>query len=475
MKLEGDEQVKTIAAEVRTDGATTDPTRMPPGPLPTPRNFVRYYTDRTRVMTEMAAKYGPTYTMWVPNFGKTVIVTAPESTNALFRMSPDVVEAKEPTLDVMFGSGSIFGKKGEEHRRHRRVLTPPFHGRSLRSFEELVEHETVREMATWPIGREFETHPPTMRITLNIILRAVFGAEGAEFDELRSFMPHWIRFGATLFAIPPLRWDFGPGSLWRRHVAYRRRFDAILERVIATVRADPDFESRPDVLSLLLRSRDEDGEELSHERIGDELVTLLAAGHETTATSLSWAFERLSRNPRVLDRLVEEVDTDGGSTYLQAVIHEVMRTRPAVDGTIRTVYAERMRLGEWVLPRGTTIHIATSVAHNDPAHFVRPAEFDPDRFLGRMPDTVAWTPYGGGLHRCIGATFANMEMSVILRTVLRSFRVLPTDAPDEPIAFRGLPYAPGKGGRIRITPRRRPTVSVTEVAGGAGPASCPFH
>ncbi|NMO04678.1 cytochrome P450 [Gordonia sp. TBRC 11910] len=433
------------------DPVLVGPVRLPPGPPLRPRNVVRFLTDRPRMLAELADRYGPTFTMTVPTFGTSVVITEPAMFNELFHIPADVAGGVEPSLDVMFGEGSIFGKQTAEHQRHRKLLTPPFHGRSLRAFESIVEEETLKEIAKWPVRQEFPVHPSTMSITLNIILRAMFGAEGAEFEELRDLAPRWIRFGAFLFAVRPLQKDW-PLSPWRRHLAMRRQFDDIIERLIARAYADPDFENRPDVLSLLLRSTYDDGSPVTHRHIGDQLTTLLAAGHETTATSLAWAFERLSRHPHPLERLVAEID-DGEAAYLQATIHEVMRSRATIDGTTRRVLVARMPLGEWVIPYGMNIYTATSVAHHDPRNFPRPDEFIPDRFLGRMPDTYAWTPFGGGLRRCIGAAFANMEMTVILRTILSTYRLLPTDAPDERVAFRGLPFAPGAGGRIRVEPR----------------------
>lgn len=432
------------------------PVKLPPGPRFTnPKHMTDFVMNRTGMLQRLRTKYGPTFTVTVPTFGKIVVLTEPHLINELFRTPSDIAGGIEPSLDVMFGKGSIFGKQTEVHRRHRKLLTPPFHGQTLRAFEQIIEDETRKEIATWPEGKEFPTYPSTMSLTLNIILRAIFGAEGTEFDELRDLTPRWVRFGAAIFAVRPLQRDWGPLSPWRRHLAMRREFDDILGRLVARVTSDPDFENRSDVLSLLLRSRYEDGSALTHEEIGDQLVTLLAAGHETTATSLAWAAERLRRHPHTLARLVDEIDS-GGSTLLQATIHEVLRTRPTIDGTTRQVLTDRMHLGEWVLPRGMCVYVATSVTQNDESNFARAAEFIPDRFLGVMPDSKAWTPYGGGNRRCIGAAFANMEMMVILRTILSTYQLVPTDAPDERITFRGLPFAPGSGGRAKVF--RRPSV-----------------
>ncbi|SIR92675.1 cytochrome P450 [Williamsia sterculiae] len=453
-----------------TGELTTEAVHLPPGPRLSPRNVMRFVTDRPRMLRQLADRYGPTFTMWIPGFGKTVILTEPEMFDELFHIPADIAGGVEPSLDVMFGQGSIFGKQTAEHKRHRRVLTPPFHGHNLRAFEQIVEEETRKEIITWPVGESFATQPSTNSIALNIILRATFGADGKEFDELRELTPKWIRFGAMLFSVRPLQRDWGPLSPWRRHLAMRRQFDDIIGRLITRALSDPDFENRTDILSRMLRAQHDDGTPLTHEEIGDELVTLVAAGHETTATSLAWAFERLSRHPHTLDRLVTEID-EGGAAYMQAVIHEVMRTRATIDGTARRVLVDRMSFGDWVIPHGMNLYTATSLVHNDPRYFSRPDDFIPDRFLGRMPDTYSWTPFGGGVRRCVGATFANMEMAVILRTVLSTYRIEPTDAPGERIVFRGLPFAPSRGGRITVTPRER--TDVLGISGSDSPASSP--
>jgi cytochrome P450 family 138 len=197
---------------------------------------------------------------------------------------------------------------------------------------------------------------------------------------------------------------------------------------------------------------------MSHSDVADELFTLLAAGHETTATSLAWAVERLRRHPRVLSRLVDEVDS-AGSDLLQATINEVQRNRPVIDGAARKVIAPTMPLGPWVIPRGHTIRVDIPLAHQNSAVYADPDAFNPDRFLEANPDMYAWVPFGGGTRRCLGAAFANMEMNVVLRTMLREFRLVPTDAPDERLHNRGIAFAPSEGGRALVYRRTAPQLS----------------
>jgi cytochrome P450 len=227
-----------------------------------------------------------------------------------------------------------------------------------------------------------------------------------------------------------------------------RRSDAVIESLIADARADPAFEERSDVLALLLQARYENGEPIPDSHIADELRTLVAAGHETTSTTLAWVVERLRRHPRLLSRLTEEVDA-GGSELRQATIWEVQRTRPVLTGALRRTKA-RIRLGEWVIPEDSVVIASIQLAQASEESVPDAESFNPDRFVGAVPNPFAWVAFGGGMNRCIGAAFANMEMDVTLRTLLREFRFAPTDAPGEPRHNRGVTIAPGRGGRAVV-------------------------
>ena len=225
---------------------------------------------------------------------------------------------------------------------------------------------------------------------------------------------------------------------------YRRRIDAVIDSLIAKARADPAFEERSDVLALLLQARYENGEPIPDRHIADELLTLVAAGHETTASQLAWTVERLRRHPELLSRLVDEVDA-GGSELRQATIFEVQRTRSTIEASLRRA-KKRIRLGDWVLPAGTKVMVNFQLAHESDENFPDADSFNPDRFVGANPKAFRWIPYGGGVNRCVGAGFANMEMDVALRTLLREFRFAPTDAPGERRHYRGVAIAPARGG-----------------------------
>lgn len=430
--------------------ATTDELCIPPGPS-TPKvvqgfNFV---TARVRMLRALQEKYGKAFTINLPLIGKTVVISDTTLIKDLFSTSSDLVGVVENNFASIIGPGSTFGLDGQEHLKRRKLLAPPFHGKQLKSYEAIIEEEVLREIATWPDGREIATLEPFERITLNVILRAVFGAEGPALEALRDLLPKAIAIGSPFALLPPAaRRNLGPWKPWQKFLDYRDRYDAIVASLIADARADAALETRTDVLSRLLNARYDDGESISDAHIADELLTLLTAGHETTATALAWAIERICRHPQLLTRLTDEVDEDG-SELRHATILEVQRMRPGIDSALRGTKI-RIRLGEWVIPESYSIMVSIPLVHDCDENYPQAARFNPDRFLGANPDARTWIPFGGGIRRCTGASFATMEMDVVLRTLLREFRIAPTDAPDERRALHGVVIAPGKGARVVV-------------------------
>jgi cytochrome P450 len=440
--------------------ATKDPVRLPPAPrIPKLLQGVAFVAIREKSIAALAKRYGSAFILRLPVFGDTVVVSDPALIKDLFTTNTELV-ARAGVLGEIFGPGSTFSLDGTEHRERRKLLVPPFHGKRMASYEGIIEEEVLRETASWPEGREFETMPSMMRITLNAILRTVFGADGAALDELRELLPSMVLHASRLAVMPPIvRRDFGAWSPGGKLSSYRERYDEIIRRLISDIRSDPKFDERNDVLSLMLQARYEDGSPISDDHIADELLTLLAAGHETTATTLAWTVERLRRHPRLLARLTAEVDA-GGSELVQATIWEVQRTRPVIHGAARLAKT-RIRLGEWVIPERHAVLASITLAHASEASFADARTFNPDRFVGNPPDNYAWIPYGGGVRRCIGAAFANMEMTVTLRTLLREFEFGTTYAAGERLHSRGVATAPAHGGRAVVY--RRMTRSVAPV------------
>jgi len=448
-------QVGQGTATLDEPGAVTPEVKLPPRPrLPKALQAISYAVARTWTYEQIARRHGNVFTMSLPLFGRAVVVADPALAKQLLMASTDDVGNIQPNLSRVLGDGSVFALDGADHRLRRKLLTPPFHGKSIKNYETIFEEETLRESANWPEGQAFPTLEPMMRITLNAILRAVFGAEGEQLDELRRIIPPWVTLGSRLAVLPRPKRTLGRYSPWGRLAEYRRQYDEVIDELIDRVKADSEFDSRGDVLALLLRSTYEDGSAMSRSHIADELLTLLAAGHETTASTLGWAFERISRHPRVLARLVDEAATDDNE-YRQATILEVQRARTVIDAFGRHVYAPTFELGDWVIPRGYSIIVAITQLHRRVEDFPHPEVFDPTRFVGTRPP-FAFIPFGGGTRRCVGAAFANVEMDVVLRTVLRHFEISTTSAPDEKVHSRGVAFTPKDGGRVVMHRRKTP-------------------
>jgi cytochrome P450 len=410
---------------------------------------------RQRPFFERARRrYGSMFTMHVHGLGPVVAVSDPELIKETFKADPTVLHAGTASpLREMLGPNSLLGIDESRHMEQRKLLLPPFKGQRMQAYEPMIAEIAAADIDSWPQETTFAAARPMQRITLRAILRAVFGAEGARLHALESLIPRWTALAPHVALSPWLRRDLGPRSPWGKFKRLRGQIDLLLDELIALAKADERLASRADVLALMVQARHEDGTPMSGAEIRDEMVTMLVAGHETTAHSLSWAIERLTRHPQVLERLVEEAD-EGGKAFREATIREVMRARPVVSFAGR--YARKpFTLGRYRLPVGTRVVLAAILTHYDPKLFPHPERFEPDRFLDVAPDTYSWIPFGGGIRRCIGASFALMEMDVVLRVLLERVELLPSSEPDEQRGFRGVVWVPASGAKVVMRPRVR--------------------
>jgi cytochrome P450 len=340
---------------------------------------------------------------------------------------------------------------GAEHIRQRRLMLPPFHGERLRGYERLIAEIAEDEIGRWPTGEPIELQPRMQSITLEVILRVVFGMDrGPRLVELRDVLKRLLEVSTRPWAlVPPLRRDLGRFSPWARFLEAREAVDRVLFAEIARRRGDPSLAERTDIFSMLLQARDEAGEPLTDQEMRDELVTLLVAGHETTATGLAWAFERLVRQPGALDRLA--AGDDDAAEYADAVVQETLRLRPPIPIVARRVVGEPFDLGGRAIPVGVAIAPCIYLVHRRPDLYPDPYAFRPERFQERPPETYSWLPFGGGMRRCIGASFAVLEMSTVIRAVAGGLRLRPASPEAELVSRRAIVFAPSRGGRVVAT------------------------
>lgn len=444
---------QTLSAPVT---ATTLPSGLPPRPpLSKFAMNVGFMLTPTRFLDRCHATCGDYFTL-LPEPDRVLVVTAdPEAVRQVFTGDPNLLYAGEGNvvLAPILGPGSTLLLDGEDHMRHRRLLLPPFHGERMRHYGEMMAEVTSRHVAAWPRGHGFASLPSMQAITLEVIVRAVFGVDDRQRRQpfgppLRRLMDMvGSRRRVLMLALSANR--SGSRSPWARFLAARREADMLLYEEIRARRADPSAAERDDILSLLLAARDEDGNALTDEHVRDELMTLLVAGHETTATAMSWTLERIVRHPEVLAALVAESEV-GGDEYLDAVIRETLRLRPVVPAVARRLKAP-MTFGPWDLPAGVNIAPSIYLLHRRADLYPEPERFRPERFLQRPPGTYEWIPFGGGVRRCLGASFALFEMQTVLRTVLRDTELKRSgrSAP-EGVTRRAITFAPSRGGRIVI-------------------------
>jgi cytochrome P450 len=410
--------------------------------------------------------YGDMFTLRMMGIGNVVFISNPDVIKQVFTAKPEVMRAGESNsfLAPVVGNRSILVLDGPSHMRQRKLMLPPFHGQRMQSYAELIADVAERELAGWPVGEPFALRPHTQAITLEIIMRAVFGVDEADrLAELGRRLTHFMDTGTgpvrfISAQMPFLQHRFGTDrSPWGQFVAARAAVDDLLYEEIRHRRAAPDLSEREDILSLLVQARDEDGNPMTDVELRDELMTLLVAGHETTATALAWAFELLLRRPEALARLEQEI-SEGGEEYLDAVIKETLRLRPVLP-IVGRILTQDLVLGGYDLPASTMVAPCIYLTHRRPDAYPEPDRFKPERFVGVQPDTYAWLPFGGSIRRCLGASFAMFEMKVVIPVVLRELRLRAASPQPEPMRRRAITFVPARDARLVAERRSAPLAS----------------
>jgi len=425
---------------------------LPPGPrLPRAVQTIGFMLTGPRFIDACRRRYGDAVTFGTLFDERFVMVFHPALIKELFQGPPDQLRAGEANvmLGPIVGERSVLLLDGAEHLRHRKLLLGPFHGRRMQANVDAMRASADLEIDSWPVGEPFSLLPSMQSLTLRVILRAVFGYEpGAEEEDLRRRLRAMLeplsrpRAMMLLAALPFIKGD--QAAVTAQFERARKAVDEVLYAQIARRRADPDLDQRDDIFSALLLAEDEDGERLSDREVRDELVTLLLAGHETTATGLAWTFDLLLHDAAVRHRARQ-----GDERYLDAVVKESLRLRPVIPGVGRVVRGEPFRLNGYEIPPGVEINPSIRVMHRRDDLFPDPGAFRPERFLVEdPPDTYTWIPFGGGTRRCLGASFALIEMRIVVARVLERAALRAADPKLAKVQFRGITLAPRDGVRV---------------------------
>jgi cytochrome P450 len=433
---------------------------LPPGPsYPSAIQAVGFWTRPLAYLEQCRERYGKRFTLRLPFVPPFVMLTDPDDVKQVFTAPPDVLWPGRGAriLEPIVGTNSVILLDESAHMEQRKLMLPAFHGERMELLTDLLTEVTAEEVAALPRDTPVQLHPRMQELTLKVILRAVFGLQpGERFDRLMAGLQEMLAFGDKPISLSPPKPDTLPAKIAERvgpfatFVGLRERVDAILFELIRERRAAGDGGN--DVLAMLLEARHDDGTPMSEEEIRDELLTLLVAGHETTASSLAWTFEQLNANPAALDRLREEIDA-GDDAYLTATIYETLRHRPVLPNAAPRLVVKPIEIGGWRYEPECSLVCNGYLIHHDPDIYPDPYAFRPERFLDEQPGTYTWIPFGGGRRRCLGASFAMLEMKIVLRAVIGSCELRAADTPGEPARRRNITIRPGAGSRAVLTDR----------------------
>jgi cytochrome P450 len=462
-------------------------TTLPPGPrMPVLLQTIATWSRPTALLERGRSRYGRRFTLRFLGQPPFVIISDPQELKELFQAPPEVLHPGEGAriLEPVVGAHSVILLDEAPHLEQRKLLLPAFHGEKMQHLAGLMNELTEREVASWPRGEEIELHPRLQQLTLEIILRAVFGLEqGSQLDSLRDLLTKILAFSESPLSLlpPPPAWLGRIGGPTAKLEKFGNEVDRIIYELIDQRRAEDAHGE--DVLAMLLAAEHEDGSPMSPQELRDELMTALVAGHETTASQLAWAFERLSHEPRVLARLQAEIDRDGSPSgdsaegdspsedaYLTATIHEIMRLRPVLPNAEPRLTKQPVEIGGVLYPPGVSLIASAYLVHTDPDIYPQPYVFKPERFLEEAPGTYTWIPFGGGRRRCIGASFAMLEMKIAIRTVLTRCELAPVGDRPEKTRRRSITISPANQARVVLHERARSANGAEEVLAGASAA-----
>ena len=435
--------------------AVPPPRGLPPGPrAPAVVQSLAYLVAGGPFIQRCVARFGEAFTLRIVGLGTIVVVADPADIKAVFTAGPEVLDAGSGNrpIEILLGRRSVLVLDGAEHMRQRKLMLPSFHGERLAVYRGLIDRLAEDSLDGWPLGTPFPLLPEMQRLTLEIILRVVFGvADPERHAALRERIRVLVGYAASdETGVRYVLRRFGALRAWRAFARAHAAADELIYREIAERRARPT--GGDDVLSLLLQARDEDGQPMTDVELRDELVTLLVAGHETTATGLAWAFELLTHHPAAMARLTAEARAGEEERYAAAVVQETLRLRPPVGVMARRVRRPIVLAGRELAP-GVRLVPAIPVVNHNPRVYPQPESFQPERFLEHAPDTYAWIPFGGGIRRCLGASFAQLEMRRVLHVVLRRAALRAADPePDRPVR-RAIVYPPRAGARVVLESR----------------------
>jgi cytochrome P450 len=432
---------------------------LPPGPwAPAALQLLGVWKRPGASLFRARARYGKRVTVQLPFQPPFVLLSDPDDIKEVFTSPPDVLHPGEGAriLEPLVGRHSVILLDESAHLEQRKLMLPAFHGERMQALAGLMVELTRREVQAWPREEPVQLHPRLQRLTLEIILRTVFGLDqGPRLDALRDLVTKLLEFGESpLSVLPALARYAGWLRPLRQFDDLVRRTDAMIFELVEQRRSSKSIE-RSDILAMLLQARHTDGSEMSYQEIRDELMTSLVAGHETTASQLAWGFERLAREPLVVSRVAEEIDRDEGDEYLTATIYEILRLRPVLPNAEPRLVKRPVTIGGVRYPAGVALLASAYLVHHDPEIYPEPWAMRPERFLEAPPGTYAWLPFGGGRRRCLGASFALAEMKIVMRTVLGRFAVEPVDARAEPAARRSITFSPGRGAHVVLRERQR--------------------